>query len=223
MRTVNQLQEEERLHEYMAGLLTKKAEEYREKASSALAARLALEASSAIQRRIPVISLCGTDEWKVELPKCFDQPVSKTDDVKTGFTGSIGECYGITESWESVLGGATSTEDRISVIKEKNYVYPEGSPRAGKPVHLNSMKYGIVPFYEFSQQVENPYFAIKKGGTAYWLAKKTSGYSFTPGRRYPHRISFEIVRRLTEEEGNLATVPGNVQQTVRYKTLTVPA
>ena len=212
---------------------------YKKKAADVRTARRALEAAVPshvpvqpviqeaaeavhVMRQIPVISLCGADEWKAELPKCFHQPVSKIDDVKTGFTGSMGECYGITESWDAVLGSATTTAQRISIIKGKKYTYAEGhGDRSGKPLHLNSIKNGIVPFYEFSQQ-EDPYFAIKKGGTAYWLAKKTSGYSFTPGCRYPHRISFEIVRRLTEEEGDLKSVPGIPQQTVRYKTLAVP-
>jgi hypothetical protein len=189
--------------------------------AQAAAAAAAATKAELEMRTIPFISLCGVSEFKEEFPKCFDTPVSKVDDVKPGHKGSLGICYSIQESLEPILNGC-DTEQGIANIKEKKYIYPASSDRAGKPLDIISIKNGIVPFYEFTTH-DNPYFAIKKGATGLWLAKRTSGYSYNPNIRYPHRFSFEIVRPLTEDEADLEMAPGNAQFLVRRKAIEVPS
>jgi len=174
-------------------------------------------------REIPCISLgeSGSQAWKKNMLSSFQDSVSEISDVKPGMKGSIGICYGITESLAPILDNL-GLEDGVARVKAKKFAYTCGA-RAGKPLHSLSIKYGVVPFYQFASQTENPYFVIKKGTKGLWLAKKTSAYSYESGRTdYRHRFSFEIIRSLTEEEGNLEDIPGNSQVVVRYKTIAVP-
>jgi len=60
-------------------------------------------------------------------------------------------------------------------------------------------------FFAFAQQDEQPTFFIKQGCRSRWLVRKTGAYWYDPRPEdpswNPHRISFEFVRPVTEDEG----------------------
>jgi len=60
-------------------------------------------------------------------------------------------------------------------------------------------------FFNFAQQADQPYFFIKRGTRPLWLVRKTGSYWYEDREDdpswNPHRISFEFVRKVTEEEG----------------------
>jgi hypothetical protein len=90
---------------------------------------------------------------------------------------------------------------------EKEYVNPL-SPR--KPLLGAPIKTAVLTllraFFNFAQQTAQPYFFIKKGTRPLWLVRKTGTYWYEDREGWnPHRISFEFVRDVTEEEGRAHT------------------
>jgi hypothetical protein len=67
----------------------------------------------------------------------------------------------------------------------------------------------LKTFYEFCEQMEQPYFFIKNGASPLYLAEKTSPYLYDPDHEFPHRLSYRIVRVVTETEGRQRLGDGN--------------
>jgi len=91
---------------------------------------------------------------------------------------------------------------------EKEFVNPLNprSPLEGAPLKTAVVTL-LRSFFEFAQQTEQPYFFIKKGTRPLWLVRKIGTYWYDDrGDGWnPHRISFEFVRDVTEEEGKSHT------------------
>jgi len=90
---------------------------------------------------------------------------------------------------------------------EKEYVNPLSprKPREGAPIKTAVLTL-LRAFFNFAQQTEQPYFFIKKGTRPLWLVRKTGPYWYEDREGWnPHRISFEFVRDVTEEEGRAHT------------------
>jgi hypothetical protein len=90
---------------------------------------------------------------------------------------------------------------------EKEYVNPLSprKPREGAPIKTAVLTL-LRAFFNFAQQTEQPYFFIKKGTRPLWLVRKTGTYWYEDREGWnPHRISFEFVRDVTEEEGRAHT------------------
>jgi len=94
-----------------------------------------------------------------------------------------------------------STEEGLKKQKV-NKLYPR-KPEEGELMTTTNAR-ALLGFYTFAQQTQQPYFFIKKGCKALWLVRKTSPYYYEDtgdALWYPHRIEFEFVRAVTEEEG----------------------
>ena len=90
---------------------------------------------------------------------------------------------------------------------EKEYVNPLSprKPREGAPIKTAVLTL-LRAFFNFAQQTAQPYFFIKKGTRPLWLVRKTGTYWYEDREGWnPHRISFEFVRDVTEEEGRAHT------------------
>ena len=90
---------------------------------------------------------------------------------------------------------------------EKEYVNPLSprKPREGAPIKTAVLTL-LRAFFNFAQQTTQPYFFIKKGTRPLWLVRKTGTYWYEDREGWnPHRISFEFVRDVTEEEGRAHT------------------
>jgi len=78
-------------------------------------------------------------------------------------------------------------------------------PHLGAPIKTAVLTL-LRAFFDFAQQTEQPYFFIKKGTRPLWLVRKTGTYWYEDREGWnPHRISFEFVRDVTEEEGRAHT------------------
>ena len=90
---------------------------------------------------------------------------------------------------------------------EKEYVNPLSprKPREGAPIKTAVLTL-LRAFFNFAQQTAQPYFFIKKGTRPLWLVRKIGTYWYEDREGWnPHRISFEFVRDVTEEEGRAHT------------------
>jgi hypothetical protein len=193
-----------------------------------------------IMKRIPFISLLNNDgggakkgmigvgvggkRWREEWASRFDRNVLTEEDVRAGDKGSIGIGYWLKNPLDILLNGKTEDEKLTTLIAEKATV-GDGSPQPlieektrGQLVGKLSLE-SALEFYNFAQGKE-VFFAIKRGTTGLWLAKKTSGYFCDEEGKfgYKHRFRFEIIRRLTAEEQ-----PNHHVQLIVYKTISVPA
>ena len=193
-----------------------------------------------IMKRIPFISLLNNDgggakkgmigvgvggkRWREEWASRFDRNVLTEADVRAGDTGSIGIGYWLKNPLDILLNGKTEDEKLTTLIAEK----ATGGDGILKPLIEEKTRGQLVPkgslesaleFYNFAQSKE-VFFAIKRGTTGLWLAKKTSGYFCAEEGKfgYKHRFRFEIIRRLTAEEQ-----PNHHVQLIVYKTISVPA
>jgi len=86
---------------------------------------------------------------------------------------------------------------------EKEFVNPLNprEPLQGAPLKAAVLTL-LRAFFDFAQQSEQPYFFIKKGTRPLWLMRKIGAYWYEDREGWnPHRISFEFVRNVTEEEG----------------------
>ena len=206
-------------------------------------------------KKIPFIALINNDgprknkigkRWRENWNKCFDRPIVSEEDVVAGDKGSIGIGYWICSNLEVLLAGARTDEEKLTALMatpplqpdqmwpgEETWEYSTG-PDSSKPRGKQSLR-SAVDFYNFAQGDE-VFFAIKRGTTGLWLAKKTSRYyhappSFRAGgcplssehqkkpQYFEHRFCFEIVRKLTAEE---ALLPHHLQLIIQ-KTISVPA
>lgn len=92
---------------------------------------------------------------------------------------------------------------------EKEYVNKEDPlrPDLGAPLGRRCAV-AVKQYFKFCEDMDQPFFFIKKGGVALWLVRKTSGYVYEP-RDVPHwachRIHFTFVRVATKEEGERRT------------------
>jgi hypothetical protein len=92
---------------------------------------------------------------------------------------------------------------------EKEYVNKADPlrPDLGAPLGRRH-SVAVKQYFKFCEDMDQPFFFIKKGGVALWLVRKTSGYVYEP-RDVPHwachRIHFTFVRVATKEEGERRT------------------
>ena len=192
-----------------------------------------------VMKKIPFISLMNNDgggakkgmigvgvggkRWREEWASRFERNVLTEADVRAGDTGSIGIGYWLKNPLDILLNGKTEDEKLAILIAEKATV-GDGCPQRlieektrGQLVAKKSLE-SALEFYNFAQGKE-VFFAIKRGTTGLWLAKKTSGYFCEDGKfGYKHRFRFEIIRRLTAEEQ-----PKHQPVLIVYNTISVPA
>ena len=67
----------------------------------------------------------------------------------------------------------------------------------------------LKTFYEFCEQTEQPYFFIKNGASPLYLAEKTGSYVYDADHEFPHRLTYRVVRVVTESEGRQRLGDGN--------------
>ena len=154
--------------------------------------------------KIPAISGGGpTDRFK----KVFWDAVTEKD-VKTGLPlrGSIGVHWNVYTDLNSlnVDGQLLTNLCRLRI----NKINPR-SVRPDDPL-LSKISAGfLVKFYEFANQQAQPFFFIKNGASPLWLARNMGTYEYDGTHEFPHRIRYEIVRVVTEEEGKQRLGDGN--------------
>lgn len=142
----------------------------------------------------PIPAISGGDT------KLFDtmfwKGVTETSKKKEPLKGSIGVF------WQLYKDVRTCASEEDLKKQKVNKLYPR-KPEEGEFMTTTNAR-ALLGFYMFAQQTLQPYFFIKKGCKALWLVRKTSSYSYEDtgdALWYPHRIEFEFVRSVTEEEG----------------------
>jgi len=154
--------------------------------------------------KIPAISGGGpTDRFK----KVFWDAVTEKD-PKSGLPirGSIGVHWNVYADLRSLDtdGHLLTNLCRIRI----NKLTPR-SVRSDDPL-LTKMSAGfLTKFYEFANQQLQPYFFIKNGASPLWLARNVGTYEYDGTHEFPHRIRYEIVRVVTDEEGKQRLGDGN--------------
>jgi len=202
-------------------------------------------------KNIPFISLINNDgrrkngigkRYSDNWNKCFDRPVTSEEEVRAGDTGSIGIGYWVLKPLDTLLSGKTDSDKKKTLIAENPIVGVGALTRDdhyeashfGEPVGEKSLE-SVVKFYNISESPNGTYFAIKRGTTGIWLAKKSSGYYHAPPsfrasaplisyhqnspNYFEHRFRFEIIRPLTNDEALLR----HHVQLIIYKDIEVPA
>jgi hypothetical protein len=155
--------------------------------------------------KIPAISGGGpTDRFK----KVFWDAVTEKD-PKSGLPirGSIGVHWNVYTDLDSLNtdGGQLLTNlCRLRVNKINPRSVSHDDP------FLTKISAGfLAKFYEFANQQTQPYFFIKNGASPLWLARNVGTYEYDGTHEFPHRIRYEIVRVVTEEEGKQRLGDGN--------------
>ena len=155
--------------------------------------------------KIPAISGGGpTDRFK----KVFWDAVTEKD-PKSGLPirGSIGVHWNVYVDLRSLDtdGGQLLTNLCRLRINKSN----PRSVRSDDPLLTKISAGFLTKFYEFANQQTQPYFFIKNGASPLWLARNVGTYEYDETHEFPHRIRYEIVRVVTEEEGKQRLGDGN--------------
>ena len=154
--------------------------------------------------KIPAISGGGpTDRFK----KVFWDAVTEKD-PKSGLPirGSIGVHWNVYADLNTLAsdGQLFTNLCRLRV----NKINPR-SIRSDDPL-LSKISAGfLLKYYEFANQTAQPFFFIKNGASPLWLARNVGTYEYDGTHEFPHRIRYEIVRVVTEEEGKQRLGDGN--------------
>jgi len=142
----------------------------------------------------PIPAISGGDTKLFET--MFWKGVTETGKKKEPLKGSIGVF------WQLYKDVRTCASEEDLKKQKVNKAAPRKSEEGAPMTTVNAR--ALLAFFHFAQQAEQPYFFIKKGCKALWLVRKTGPYYYDDRGDdlwYPHRIQFEFVRAVTEEEG----------------------
>ena len=154
--------------------------------------------------KIPAISGGGpTDRFK----KVFWDAVTEKD-PKSGLPirGSIGVHWNVYVDLNSL-----NTDNQLLTNLCRlhiNKINPR-SVRSDDPLLTKISAGFLTKFYEFANQTIQPFFFIKNGASPLWLARNVGTYEYDGTHEFPHRIRYEIVRVVTDEEGKQRLGDGN--------------
>lgn len=141
-----------------------------------------------------VISGAPADEWD----ECF-LPSAQFDTNGNLVRGSLGVSYDIKQNLGNLFYETCKGDEKRFAIEIHNR-YPNLSTRQ---INL------IVKFLKFAEGNETM-FAIKRGTTVQYIARRIGHYRYDPSNHYSHRISYEIVRSATAEEKNIRLAQDSV-------------
>ena len=140
--------------------------------------------------KIPAISGAEKDTFET----VFWRGVTRRDG-DTPLEGSIGVYWHLYKDLRFI---EAFEKERVNPVNPRRP--DEGAPLKAAVLTL------LRAFFDFAQQSEQPYFFIKKGTRPMWLVRKIGAYWYEDREGWnPHRISFEFVRNVTEEEGQAHT------------------
>lgn len=140
--------------------------------------------------KIPAISGAEKDTFET----VFWRGVTRRDG-DTPLEGSIGVYWHLYKDLRFI---EAFEKERVNPVNPRR-------PEEGAPLKAAVLTL-LRAFFDFAQQSEQPYFFIKKGTRPMWLVRKIGAYWYEDREGWnPHRISFEFVRNVTEEEGQAHT------------------
>lgn len=153
--------------------------------------------------KIPAISGGGAT---AQFKKVFWESVTEKD-ATTGLprTGSLGVHWNVYKDLGALA--ATNLLEQLLLCRVN-----KSNPRHPCPADpiISKIAAGFLKtFYEFCEQTEQPYFFIKNGASPLYLAEKTSPYVYNPDHEFPHRLTYRVVRVVTESEGRQRLGDGN--------------
>jgi hypothetical protein len=195
------------------------AEEQR--AAEAVAREARARPPTTVLKTILVIALIKSADWKKRWAGHFDSPHRTESDVKPGDTGRLGIGYYLRAPLAKII---PSSGDAIKALMDHKLASECKDAKLSKPQAKT-----CLDFYNFAQQEDQLYFAIKHGVTGVWLARKTSKISWRSedeerqnpeDQAYENRFSFVIVRNLEGDETKQTS--GSSQCTIYKKELAIP-
>ena len=145
--------------------------------------------------KIPAISGGGASN---QFKKVFWESVTEKD-ATTGLPvrGSLGVHWNVYKDLRTLAETDLFEQLLLCRVNKSN----PRSPCPADPMISKIAAGFLKTFYEFCEQTEQPYFFIKNGASPLYLAEKTGPYLYDADHEFPHRLSYRVVRVVTESEG----------------------
>jgi len=153
--------------------------------------------------KIPAISGGGAT---AQFKKVFWESVTEKD-ATTGLPirGSLGVHWNVYKDLRTLAETDLLEQLLLCRINKSN----PRNPCPADPLISKIAAGFLKTFYEFCEQTEQPYFFIKNGASPLYLAEKTSSYVHDPDHEFPHRLTYRVVRVVTDSEGRQRLGDGN--------------
>lgn len=142
-------------------------------------------------RVIPSIAGSPSERWD----KVFEKDVLSRNADGTPRCGSFGVGHYV-KSDLSKLHAAVGFDDG----KFKDAVRQELMEKNLSTAQIDSQLGQLISFYKTAEDDVNKDLFVRKGYTNMYLIRRKGHYRYDPDHEFPHRISYEVVRKATDEE-----------------------
>jgi len=115
--------------------------------------------------------------------------------------GSIGVSWRVHEDLRPVASRLGNNRDALIKYVMKDAHYEPIGTMPPRPTKAAASQ--LVDIFLFFNDPKQQFFFIKKGTSCQWLVRKTTAYFYASpfnGVGMAHRVGFQVVRRVTEEE-----------------------
>jgi hypothetical protein len=137
----------------------------------------------------------NNDHW-AELTKAIT-----SGDAENPRKGSMGVNFNINENLANIYASCEFDLEKVKIILRSKYASIKNKDMSPLSPHQIGNKIGQLKSFMELAEGDETLFCIKQGTRARWLMKRVGHYRFDPANNiYKHRISYEYVRDITDEE-----------------------
>ncbi len=137
-------------------------------------------------------AVCGAP---VEKWNHFEECVKQRDAEGNPVKGSLGIHFDIPENLANLLYEECHGSFDALLLKLGELPHTREKSKGTKDDHIRQ----VVAFMRLCEGGANEFF-IKKGTSPLWLVRRVGHYRHDPTKLFSHRISYELVRKVTDQE-----------------------